>query len=374
MSGQTSQSPSSQRPPPLARMVAVFIVATMAIGCLFVIPNAIAEDGSISNVPEPHIEMRHQSSVTVDDVTKANDMWTMDITDGDVTILLLARNLTNTQTDMSWIDYQSDINYHVGDDLYIAQITIMQIKFLVGDISISSTLDTSDSIGMTYTPVKYVGGLPTIYCNITYTGVDLQQSGSVRSCFDLTLSHHIEVNMTQTIIKVEARFDLSNTTLIDPFTTNEYEAGTPFAIEIPYSMMLTLPNSHGEPITPTGHTDTCLEYDLTTSSGTPITVSKLTMANNFTIYNQTGSYGSMGYSSMQYGSRSSMTHGFPNLVYKDTSAVQSDPEITIYHDSLALNAGSDLSSMTTYLMLGAVLAIVAAISILLVVRRKAKNK
>jgi hypothetical protein len=115
--------------------------------------------------------MTHRSNVTVDDVTIANDLWHMDISDGDVTILLLARNLTDTRTGMSWIDYQSDINYHVGDNLYIAQITIMEVKFLIGGQTIPSILKTCQNMEMNFTPVKYDGALPSFYCNITYSGV-----------------------------------------------------------------------------------------------------------------------------------------------------------------------------------------------------------
>jgi hypothetical protein len=176
----------------------------------------------------------------------------------------------------------------------------------------------------------------------------------------------------QTDIKVEAKFDLSKTKLINSNTGDEFEAGTPFAIEIPYSMMLTYSNSHGEPITPTGHTDTGMEYNLTTSSGTPITVSKLTMNNNFTVVNQTGSYASMGYSSMQYGAQSQVTHGFPSLVYRDTMTVQSDPEITVYHDRLGGSPSSIPSDITMYMIVVAV-AMVAVVGVLLVVRRRAKS-
>lgn len=355
------------------RITAFLLVTTMLIGCLSVLPGVNAEDDAIT-VPEPQVESKHLTGGTLDDVTAINDMWSLDVSDGDVTILLLARNLTDTRTGNSWIDYQSDINYHAGDDLYIAQITIMQIQFLIEGKHIQSVLDSCKKIEMKHTPVQSVNGLPTMYCNITYSGVGLQQAGSVESTFDLTLSHHIIINMTQTDIKVEARFDLTNTTLVNPDTSTEYEAGTPFTIEIPYSMMLTLPNSHGEPITPSGHTDTSLEYNLTTSGGSPITVSKLKMDNNFTIFNQTGSYGSLGYSTMQYGAQSQVTHGFPGLVYKDTVSVQSDPEITIYHDSLSGSLGSILSGILMYAMMAIVLIVAAVMIVLFVVRRRARSK
>lgn len=355
----------------IAGIAAVMVAVTVLMGCLCIVPNARGEDNS-ATVPEPNIEMRHQTGFTLDDRTIANDMWAMDVSDGDVTILLLARNLTNTQTNDSWIDYQSDINYHVGDDLYIAQITIMEIKFLIGDVAIQSAMDTCDKMEMTHTPVKYEGERPSFYCNITYSNVGLQWSSPMESSFNLTLSHHIVVDWNQTHIKVEAKFDLNETKLIDPQTGNEFAAGTPFAIEIPYSMMLTLPNSHGQPIAPSGHTDTSLEYNLTTSSGSPITVSKLTMNNNFIISNQTGSYGSMAYSSMQYGPQSMVTHGFPNLVYQDTMLVQSDPEITVYHDSLGGTFGPLGSDSMMYVLVIALVAIVAIVSVIFVVRKRKK--
>jgi hypothetical protein len=353
------------------KAIAFFLVATMVTGCLLIAPIASAEDTSASAVPEPRVDVRHQTSGNLDDRTLINDMWTTDISDGDVTILLLARNLTSTTSGDSWVDYQSDINYHVGDNLYIAQITIMQIKFLIDGKQIPSVLNTCKKIGMNTSSIETIDGLPSLYCNITYSEIGLQQSSSMQSTFDLTLSHHIVINMTQTDIKVEARFDLSKTVLINPETAEEYASGTPFAIEIPYSMMLTLPNSHGEPIPPSGHTDTSLEYNLNMSDGTPISVSKLKMDNNFTVVNKTGSYASVGYSNMQYGAQSQVTHGFPNLIYNDTLVVQSDPEITIYHNSLG-GVLNFLSNVMVYVIVGAI-AVIAVVGAVFVIKRRKKK-
>ena len=155
----------------------------------------------------------------------------------------------------------------------IAQITAMNTDFVIGGYWVSSPLNSCDRMDMTSTPVHYDSGVSSLYCNITFAGIDVYTDGTIGSRYDLTLCHHITVGLNQTDVKVEAVFDLDETRLIDPTTWVELTQGSAYAIELPYSMMLALSNSHGEPIPPTGHSDTSLEYDLTDAGGNPPKVS-----------------------------------------------------------------------------------------------------
>jgi hypothetical protein len=86
----------------------------MIIAVLSVIPLAQADEVDTGTVPEPMIELRHDFDQPIDDRTMGNEVWTLDVTEGDVTLLLMARNLTTQGTDAYWIDYQFNINYHSG--------------------------------------------------------------------------------------------------------------------------------------------------------------------------------------------------------------------------------------------------------------------
>lgn len=346
----------------------MIVASAMLAAMMCVLPSAQGADPGTDKVPEPNVELRHEYGNTIDDRTIGNEVWTLDITEGDVTVLLMARNLTTVGTDSYWIDYQFNINYHNGGSLYIAQITAMNMAFVMGDQRVTSPLDSCDRMEMTHTPVVYVNGVPSLYCNITFSGIDVYADGRIESTYDLTLSHHVVVGWNQTDIKVEALFDLADTRLIDPSTGSDLAPGSSYAVELPYTMMLTLPDSHGQPIPPTGHSDTSLEYDLSDANGNPLRVSQLKMNNEFMILNGTGHHDAMGYSSMEYGDLSKVIHGFPGLVYGDTTSIKSDPEITVYYDALS---GDPLGTLSPW-MIGiiGVVAAAAVITAVILVKRK----
>ncbi|MBI0582572.1 MAG: hypothetical protein JET69_06120 [Methanomassiliicoccales archaeon] len=249
----------------------------------------------------------------------------------------------------------------------------MNTAFVIGSQKISSPLDSCDHMGMTNTPVQYIDGEPSLYCNITFSDIDVYADGRIGSTYDLTLSHHITVGLNQTDVKVEAIFDLGDARLIDTSTNSELAQGGTFSVELPYAMMLTLPNSHGEPIVPTGHSDNSLEYNQTDANGNPLQVSQLKMNNEFLIFNGTGSYGSTGYSSMQYSAQSMVTHGFPGLVYGDTRSIKSDPEITVYYDSITNNDFLSVPGILIYAVIGIVAVTIVATALVIRKRNHRRN-
>ena len=138
-------------------------------------------------------------------------------------------------------------------------------------------------------------------------------------------------------MRIEALLDFTDTVFFDPDDgNNEFDAGGPFTAEIGYMMMLANPEDFSTtgPVIPSGCTNTTLEYNMTLDDVTPLTVSRLDMRDDFTIYNGSGARNSTGYSSMELHSDgfAYVTHGFPDLTCKDTQSMKSDPEITIYHD------------------------------------------
>ena len=123
------------------------------------------------------------------------------------------------------------------------------------------------------------------------------------------------------------------------------------------------------PVIPTSCTNMTLEYNMTFDSGIPLTVSKL---DSFTIYNASGARDSTGYSSMElHGGQAYVTHGFPNMTYKDTQSMKSDPEITIYYDASA--EADDPLQASLWMLIPAVAGIAAVGIAVLRYKRRARG-
>jgi hypothetical protein len=324
----------------------VIAVNLSVIGSFGLTANCQADDTEPEMVPEPTVHETHEYNVSGDvdgtptDEFFVNERWSIDVSSGDVMTLIMVRNIT--QNDVSSVDYTNNIHYYIGGKLYIAQFMIMELVFKIGTYEIHAPLSTCSDFTLERSQILYDGTVPTLDCSITYEGiqvysVDTIPAGSDASTVDLTLTHHIRGDWTNTHMKIEALFDFTNTRFFNPDDSNdEYNAGEPFTAEINYGMMLANPEDFRTtgPVIPSGYTNTTLEYNMTLDSGLPLTVSRLQMRDNFTIYNESGARASTGYSFMELHSAgfAQVTHGFPNMTYKDTQSMKSDPEITIYHD------------------------------------------
>jgi len=315
------------------------------IGSLGSTADCQADDTEPEMVPEPWVHETHEYNVsgevdgTPTDAFFVNERWSIEVRHGDVMTLIMARNIT--QDDIASVDYTNNIHYYIGGKLYIAQFMIMELVFRIGGYGIHAPLGTCSDFELEYSPIRYDGTVPTFDCNITFEGIRIYSVesvpvGSSASTVDLTLAHHIRGDWNNTHMKIEALLDFSNTRFFNPDdSNNEFDAGEPFTAEIGYMMMLANPEDFAAtgPVTPTGYTNTTLEYNMTLDDGSPLTVSRLEMRDSFTIYNGSGASASTGYSSMElHGGQAYVTHGFPNLTYNDTRSIRSDPEVTIYHD------------------------------------------
>ncbi|MBE0517958.1 MAG: hypothetical protein IH630_01875, partial [Thermoplasmata archaeon] len=314
--------------------IGIFIAVNLSIiGSFNFIAYCQADDAEpeIELVPEPWVHETHEYNVsgevdgTPTDEFFVNEKWSIEVRHGDVMTLIMARNIT--QDSIPAVDYTNNIHYYVEGKLYIAQFMIMELVFKIGSYDIHAPLNTCSDFALEYSPILYDGTVPTFDCNITYEGiqvysVDSIPIGSSVSTVDLTLVHHIRGDWNNTHIKIEALLDFSNTRFFNPGdNNNEFVAGEPFTAEIGYMMMLANPEDFRTigPVIPSCYTNTTLEYNMTLDDGIPLTVSKLDMRDSFTIYNGSGALDSTGYSSMDvYGGQAHVTHGFPNLTYKDT--------------------------------------------------------
>jgi len=364
--------------------IAIFIVASLLIiGSLNLTPFAQADELTPEKVPEPIIREVHEYNVSghgsQNDTSTYfnNEKWSLSFSHGDVETSLMARNITQYIDNATGVGYSNDIAYRIGDTRIGAQFMIRGLIFKIGDQKIYSMLKTCDEFELIHSPIKYDGTIPTVDCNITYERIRVYQNDYKNSTLDITLFHHFRLDWNQTDMKVEALFDFSNTRLYQMNGT-ELNAGEPFTAEIEYAMMLANPDkfSTDGPIVPTSVNGTTMEYNLTLDNGSPLTLSKLEMKDSFTIQNGTGAHPSVGYSLMGVsGGVAQVNHGFPNLTYKDTLSIKSDPEITIYHDRVTANSGTTNGTMNLIpiVAIGAIVA-VAAMGAVVFMRKRKKNR
>jgi len=372
------------RRPVRVSTVAFMIAGILTIVSLNLVPSSEAQESDPELVPEPTVTEVHeynQSEGGGDFVRVISEKWRVGIDHGGVAILLGVANYTETFADETRDDetnvaYSQNVNFRIDGKLYIAMFTFDRVVFKIGGQEVIALLKNSAGFDVTHTPVTYDGTIPTLDCNMSFEAIRVYPD-MPDSTFDLTLAHHFRGGWNQTSIKVEALFDFSNTEF---YNGTEFSAGEPFTAEIRYIMVLTDPElGDDNAVMPSGVTDTTLEYNLTLDNGSPYTMSKLEMKDNFTIYNASGAQSATGYSMMEmadpdlaglesYNPKSAVvTHGFPNLTYNDTRSIRSDPEITIYHDSIAV---TDSSADKLLWILIPVAAGIAAVGIAVLLKRR----
>ncbi len=349
-----------------AVVLALLTVSMLLTGGL-AIPGANADETAGELVPEPqllewHIFNEEKYGMFV------NEEWALDINNGGTLIKLAARNMTQGQG--YGTDYQFNIHYDINGTTYIAQLMMMEMGVIIGGQGMMVSLSTSNDLEMSYTPMVYQGNTPTLWCNISFNNIRLYGNDHPESTFDLTLSHHVTADWNQTIIKVEADLDLSDLVLFDGQNSDvEVEDGTEFAMEVHYRMGVHKANSNEGFLNPSSHSNTTLEYNLTTASGAPLTISSMNMKNDFTVSNRTDSYASLAYSHLRFDNGPLAVHGFPGLVYNDTVSLKSDPEITVYHDRES-DQGTGTPSMLISLLIGAAIIAAAVVLAAFVAKKK----
>lgn len=365
-----------------ATLIAAFLSLSMLT---FSCPSltSLAQAGS-ELVPEPwvHETLEYDVWMDVDGVEThdafVNERWTIEIRHGDMKTLIMARNIT--EGDVTSVDYQNNIHYYIGGVLYIAQFTIMEVVFNIGEYEINVPLRTCNDFEVEHTPVVYDGTVPTLDCNFIFTGLHLYQDSSLpaeysTSTVDLTLIHRIRTDWNDTSMKVEAVLDFTDTRFYDPNDGHsEFDTGEQFTAKVWYTMGVGRPGDP-EPVMPTSWTNSTLEYNITLDNGTPLTMSQLNMDNNFTAYDSSGPRSLVGYSSMDMEENgvARVSHGFPNMTYGETMSMQSDPEITVFHD-MVTEAYRPFSEYLWPIILVVGVALAAGVGVVLLRRRKKSSR
>jgi hypothetical protein len=348
-------------------VVLAFLSLAMLLVAGVAVPSANAEEAAEGMIPEPQLLEWHNFNEEKYGML-VNEEWALDINNGGTLIKIAARNSTQVQGYAT--DYQFNIHYDINGTQYIAQLMMMAMGVVIDGQEMEIPLATSNDLELSYTPFVYVGNTPTLWCNISFYNISFYPTVHPESTVDLTLCHHVIADWNQTIVKVEAVIDLSHTVLFhDHGQGMEFEAGTQFAMEVCYKMGVGKANSNEGFLNPSSYSNTSLEYNLTTSSGAPLTISSMNMENDFSVTNHSGSYPSTAYSYLRLEGGAETVHGFPGLIYKDTVSLKSDPEITVYHDRTSLDNddGNELPLIPA-LVIAAIVA--AVLSGALIARKK----
>jgi len=324
------------------------IIAALIIVSFSQIPLAKADQPTDGEVPAPWILENHEFNVSHKGGGElggyyTHEGWGIQISHGGSRAAIEIRSINNgpDPTGDTFIDYSNYLEYDVGGKRFSAQFMICDLVFNIGGNSIGTSLTSCSDFILNRTPVVYDGAVPTFDCNITLYGIRVYSktpypAGSESSTFDLTLTHHIRGDWNNTQMKIEAFMDFSNTRFYSPVNGSEYPAGTLFASEIDYRIYVTevVDNQTGDFLKPTSRTDKTLIFDLPQTNGTPLAISRLDMKDNFTVHNATGDKASVGNSFIGEPNDvfTPVTHRFPNLTYRDTQWMRSDPKMTVYHD------------------------------------------
>lgn len=327
-----------QSAPKFSLIYVFFLILTLLLG----IP-ASAQDNP---VPAPRIDFSHRYNEYVEYTCPFihNEIWDLAVSHGDCEIGMFADNVTELCHDnLTYVRYQQNIRYLIKGTRYLLQFTVATMKVNCSGETIELFLTNCSSFDAALGNITYVGDIPVFDFNLTFHEIAIETYGNGKSNLTFILRHIIYPDWNKTDIKIQAFFNLSNFRLILPSTHSEAAPGATFAIIIEYSMELldaTDPTAH-HGVMPSHYNDTSISYDLPTDTGTNLTVSKLEMGSTFYEWNGSHFLERATNSSLENagGSTFLARHIFPNLVYKTTILIYSDPQLTVFHDPYSLSQG-----------------------------------
>ena len=271
-----------------------------------------------------------------------------------------------------WIDIGS--NYPQGP-----QLPAMFINTPYGTFPINFC--NASSFNLQVGNVTYVNGLPTVTNTITFNDIALPTYGQGSSTVTLILTQNIIANWTNMTVNIGVYADLSNMKLYLSDGT-EIPQNTDFSLNLMYGISMDQGNPIGSstitnvPYAPSDITSTTVFFSLNETTGTQLSVADMNFGGTYTdiqgsnqITNETQT---TYFQSIPPPSNWAVNcfQSFPNLTYGVTTAVQSDPTITVQHN--AVSAGGILDS--NLVLYGAIAASVASVAIVVgVISVKRKN-
>ncbi len=249
-------------------------------------------------------------------------------------------------------NFSSDLEINLGDQEAPVgapnlNLPAMFINTPYGSIPVSFC--NASSFNVQVGNVTYINGLPTVENTITFNSVALPTYGQGASSITFVIAQTVIANWTNMIIKIGVYADLSNMKLYLSDGT-EIPKNTDFSFNLMYQIdMNNADTTPGAIIDypPSNITPTSVFFSVNGTSGTQISIANMNLGDTYTEFQGSNQYA--GKTPTIYFSQSTAPswavncfQSFPNLTYGLTTAVQSDPTITVQHN--AVSAGGIFNS------------------------------
>ena len=223
----------------------------------------------------------------------------------------------------------------------------------------------------------YVNGLPTVTNTITFNDIALPTYGQGSSSVTFVISQTVIANWTNMIVKIGVYADLSNMKLFLPDGT-EIPQGTDFSFNLMYGIDMNTPAPPGTPgpidYPPSDITPTSVFFAVNGTAGTQLSIGNMNLGDTYTEFQ--GVTQLAGKTPTVYFQQSSAPtwavncfQSFLNLTYGVTTAIQSDPTITVQHNAVSAG-GISVGNLTLYIAIAAAVASVAVVAGVISVKRK----
>ena len=234
------------------------------------------------------------------------------------------------------------------------------------------------SFNMQVGNVTYVNGLPTLTNTVTFNDVALPTYGQGSSSISLVISQTVIANLTNMIISIGVYADLSNMKLFLPDGA-AIPQNTDFSFNLMWGIDMNTPAPSGTPgpieYPPSNITSTSVFFAVNGTVGTQLSIANMNLGGTYTEIQ--GSAQLADKTPTIYFSQSSAPawavncfQSFPNLIYGVTTAIESDPTITIQHNVISAAGGISTGNLILYAAIVGVLASVAVAGTVISVKRR----
>ena len=274
----------------------------------------------------------------------------------------------------------STLEINLGDDYPEGlELPAMFISTPYGNFPINFC--NASSFNMQVGKVTYVNGLPTVTNTITFNDIALPTYGQGSSTVTFVITQNIIANWTNMTVSIGVYADLSNMKLYLPDGT-EIPQNTDFSFNLMYGIDMNTPAPPGIPgpidYPPSDITPTSVFFAVNGTAGTQISIANMNLGDTYTEFQ--GSTQLAGKTPTIYFQQSSAPtwavncfQSFPNLTYGVTTAVQSDPTITVQHNVVS-TGGISIGNLIPYVAIVLVVISVAIVAMVITVKRKKTSK
>ncbi len=223
------------------------------------------------------------------------------------------------------------------------------------------------------TDITYVGGVATFNNTFTFHDINLTTYGNGLSNVTISFIQQFAIDWTQVTVKMATIVDFTNTRLFNATTQSELGAGAQFSLNLVYTVGLTnmtASNLVGHPVTlaPTDVTATGVYFVGDSGTSYAYNITDMTFGDAYTEYQGTTPVPSLAaathFQPVPASSAVLCFQSFPDLIYKTTTSIVSDPTSNTYFPD-----GSK-DEWVIYVTIGAIVAGGVVVVVLVVRKRK----